>query len=165
MTIVEKIECCADRTKFTLFKEGLFYKCYNADAMVFSKRVKNYSVTARFVKSASDYVLSLGFPGTEVENGKLSFPAIQTALSSSSFGETEGGVQFVISSDLKQGYHDYRNGIIELKNAMAADQSCSESEVDLHIIKLIQEFDLANSSPMQAMLFIQELKNAVTNRT
>jgi hypothetical protein len=38
MTIAEKIKYSADRTVFTLFKEGLFYKCYNEDAMVFMKQ-------------------------------------------------------------------------------------------------------------------------------
>ncbi|MEN8122856.1 MAG: hypothetical protein ABFS35_21130 [Bacteroidota bacterium] len=44
MTIKEKTQYSEDKTVFTLFKEGLFYKCYNEDAMVFSKRVKNYKV-------------------------------------------------------------------------------------------------------------------------
>lgn len=56
MTIKEKTECCAVKTRFTLFKEGLFYlvgfyvsyqrdksngvnKCYNEDAMVFVQKV------------------------------------------------------------------------------------------------------------------------------
>jgi len=41
MTTVEKIILAKSNTAFTLFKEGLFYKCYNEDAMLFVKRVKN----------------------------------------------------------------------------------------------------------------------------
>ncbi len=55
MTISEKIHCSADKTTFTLFREGLFYKCYNEDAMVFVLRVKNYKVNSKFVKSALDF--------------------------------------------------------------------------------------------------------------
>ncbi|MDA3912027.1 MAG: hypothetical protein PF448_11795 [Bacteroidales bacterium] len=47
MTIVEKTQVSADKTRFTLFKEGLFYKCYNEDAMVFVKMVKNYKVNSK----------------------------------------------------------------------------------------------------------------------
>jgi hypothetical protein len=45
MTILEKILCSAGKNTFTLFSEGLFYKCYNEDAMVFVQRVKNYKVS------------------------------------------------------------------------------------------------------------------------
>lgn len=44
MGIKEKLEISADIKRFTLFKEGLFYKCYNEDAMVFTKLVKPYRV-------------------------------------------------------------------------------------------------------------------------
>ena len=39
MTIAEKIQLRTVKTRFTLFKEGLFCKCYNADAMVFVKKI------------------------------------------------------------------------------------------------------------------------------
>lgn len=62
MTIAKKIQIIADKTTFTFFKEGLFYKCYNEDAMVFSKMVKNYKVNSKFIKSIGASVFSLGFP-------------------------------------------------------------------------------------------------------
>jgi len=49
MTIVEKIILAKSNKQFTLFKEGLFYKCYNEDAMVFVKRVKAYKVNSKFI--------------------------------------------------------------------------------------------------------------------
>lgn len=45
MIIADKIVGANDKTIFTLHREGLFYKCYNQDAMVFAQRVKNYKVT------------------------------------------------------------------------------------------------------------------------
>jgi hypothetical protein len=73
MNIKDKIAHSSKKKRFTLFKEGLFYKCYNEDAMVFSKRVKNYKVNSKFVKIVGAEVLSLGFPASEVSKGKLSF--------------------------------------------------------------------------------------------
>ena len=35
MAIAEKIDLAKSNTAFTLFKEGLFYKCYNEDAILF----------------------------------------------------------------------------------------------------------------------------------
>jgi len=73
MTIAEITQVSSDKTRFTFFKEGLFYKCYNEDAMVFVKMVKNYKVNSKFVKTLGAEVLSLGFPASEVSKGKLSF--------------------------------------------------------------------------------------------
>jgi len=42
----EKLEICTDKTQFTLFKEGMFYKCYNEDAMVFVQKVRAYKVSS-----------------------------------------------------------------------------------------------------------------------
>ena len=44
MTIVEKIILAKSNKQFTLFKEGLFYKCYNEDPMVFVQKVMAYKV-------------------------------------------------------------------------------------------------------------------------
>ena len=72
MTIVEKIILAKSNKQFTLFKEGLFYKCYNEDAMVFVKRVKKYKVNSKFIKSVGGVVNSIGFPVTEIEKESLS---------------------------------------------------------------------------------------------
>lgn len=61
MTTSEKVKCSTDKTKFTLYKEGLLYKCYNEDAMVFTQRVRVYKVNVKFVKSVGEDVLKLGF--------------------------------------------------------------------------------------------------------
>ena len=61
MTISEKIVNSANHTRFTLYKEGLFYKCYNEDAMVFVKNVKDYKVSEKFVKSVGAEVYSIWF--------------------------------------------------------------------------------------------------------
>ena len=45
MTLAEKVNQSANGTLFTVHKEGLFYKCYNEDAVVYVKKVKNYKVT------------------------------------------------------------------------------------------------------------------------
>ena len=42
MTTAEKIALAKSNNYFTLFKEGLFYKCYNEDAMVFVKNVNEF---------------------------------------------------------------------------------------------------------------------------
>lgn len=69
MTLLEKTKHSAKSNTFTLYKEGMFYKCYNEDAMVFSKKVKSYKVNTRFVISVGAEVLSLGFPVSAMDKG------------------------------------------------------------------------------------------------
>ena len=45
MTIKEKIACSNDVTRLTLFKEGMFIKAYNKDAMVFEQYLKAYGAS------------------------------------------------------------------------------------------------------------------------
>ena len=71
MTIAEKIQYAADKKVVTFFKEGLFYKCYNEDAMVFTKKVRAYKVKVKYVKNVGSKVLSLGFPISEIEKENL----------------------------------------------------------------------------------------------
>ena len=76
MTISEKIDNSANHTRFTLYKEGLFYKCHNEDAMVFVKNIREYKVSKNFVKSVGEDVYSIGFPVSEIKKGSLSLANI-----------------------------------------------------------------------------------------
>jgi hypothetical protein len=59
MTLKEKINHSAKLTQFILFKEGLFYKCYNEDAMVFVKNVKDYQGCKRCIRYYSQKIRSI----------------------------------------------------------------------------------------------------------
>ena len=89
MTIAEKIYLAKSNKTFTLFKEGLFYKCYNEDAMLFVKRVKKYKVSSKFIKSAGSVVNSIGFPVSETEKENLSFEIICKKISAENFKKKE----------------------------------------------------------------------------
>ena len=49
MTTVGKIASSRGTSIFTLHKEGLFYRCYNEDAMLFAKLIKPYTVISKYV--------------------------------------------------------------------------------------------------------------------
>ena len=59
MNILKKIEYSSRELEFNLYREGLFYSCYNEDAMVFSKYVRAYKVTSRYVSKAKMLLLHL----------------------------------------------------------------------------------------------------------
>ena len=56
MTIKQKIELAVQPNKLYLFKEGMFYKLYNQNAMWFVQNVKPYKVSKKFVNS--DYMVN-----------------------------------------------------------------------------------------------------------
>jgi len=160
MTIAEKIQISADKKCFTFFREGLFYKCYNEDAMVFVKKVREYKVNNKFVKSTRSNVLSIGFPSSEVEKGKLSFEEISTKIDSESFELKNELVIFHLNNTgCKKGY----KGWVEInhKNELVVQEPepiYSNTNNSAHILALIKNYDMANSTPMQGLGFIQELK-------
>jgi hypothetical protein len=92
MTIVDKIQYSSNKTQFSLYKEGLFYKCYNQDAMVFSKRVKNYKVNSKFIKSLGAAVFSLGFPASELAKGHLSLAFISEKIEANNSEIIDGNI-------------------------------------------------------------------------
>lgn len=85
MTTVEKIGLAKSNKYINLFMEGLFYKCYNQDVMVFVKNVKQYKVSEKFIKSVGAVVYSIGFPLSEVEKGKLTLEFISERMGDSGF--------------------------------------------------------------------------------
>ena len=76
MTTAEKIALAKSNNYFTLFKEGLFYKCYNEDAMVFVQRLRAYKVSTKFIKIVGDTVYSIGFPVGERPSCSVPFPHV-----------------------------------------------------------------------------------------
>jgi hypothetical protein len=161
MTITEKVKQAANSTLFTLYKEGIFYKCYNEDAMIFTKRVKNYKVNSKFVKSIGTAVYSLGFPVSEVAKGNLSLENVSEIIGAKSFEENNGNIVFSLNVvEIKKDYEGWKNtlqeGIIEVVKEPAALYQLPPDTAG--IISMIKNFDLANSTPMQGLTFIQQLK-------
>jgi hypothetical protein len=164
MTILEKIKCSTDKSRFTLYKEGLFYKCYNEDAMVFTKRVKNYKVNSKFVKILGTEVLSIGFPSSEIEKGNLSFQTISEKIEADGFDEQERKVDFLLKDrGIKKDYLAWHKTIVNQVSVQKLKESnrsqyVTNTEYTAAIISMIKNFDLANTTPMQGLTFIQELK-------
>lgn len=168
MGIKEKLEISADRTRFTLFKEGMFYKCYNEDAMVFAKQVKPYKVSSKYVKNIDTEVLSLGFPVSEINKGNLAFAVLCETLGSEKYDEEDKKVTFYLKVDMKQGYESWREAVVKESSAeyttkSPINTSAQSAALPAQLIDVIKNFDLANSTPMQALNLLQQLKKRVQN--
>jgi hypothetical protein len=62
MTLKEKVTLVAQHNRLYLFKEGVFYKAYNQNAMWFAQKIKRYNVTVKYIKKIQQEVFSIGFP-------------------------------------------------------------------------------------------------------
>ena len=158
MTIAEKVLISKNEWVLTLFKEGLFYKCFNEDAMVFTQRVRNYKITSKYVKSIGEQVLSIGFPSNEIEKNKTTLETIKNAIGASSFKIEDQFIEFNLVEQIKLNFQEFlkiQNAKIEAISAVKNKKEETSNEL---LLKSIKEFDLVNSTPMQCILFIQELK-------
>ena len=163
MTIAEKVTHSANCTLFTLHKEGFFYKCYNEDAMVFVQRVRAYKVSSKFVKATISNLHSIGFPASEVEKGKLSFEDISTKIEAQSFTVQNDIVVFIlIKKEAKNGYNQWVETLQLFSNKVVTqdpEPPYLKMNNTASILAMIRNYDLANSTPMQGLNFIQELKS------
>jgi hypothetical protein len=160
MTIAEKVTQSANSTLFTLYKEGLFYKCYNEDAMLFVQKVRAFKVSDKFVKSVKEKVYSIGFPASEVLNGNLSFESISEKIGAKRFEVKNELVEFYLKDlESKKGYKDWVE--IQHKNELLVQEPAPiylKTNNNAHLLAMIKDYDLANSTPMQGLGFIQDLK-------
>jgi uncharacterized protein (UPF0333 family) len=162
MTIAEKIQISADETKFTLFKEGLFYKCYNEDALIFTENVKEYKVSAKYIKSVGADVLSLGFPLTVGGKNNLTLDTIALAIDAISFSEEATSVVFTVKNKDLQNYSHFKESIITGVNEPLSTINATALTTQASVItQRIQDYDLANHTPMECIVFIQELKKSL----
>lgn len=161
MTVLKKITSSNDPAVFTLYREGMFFKCYNEDAMVFYKCVKAFKITSKFVKRAGSVVLSLGFPQNIIEKGTVTMKGIGEVIGAVSWSEEPHGVVFQLSNEIKMGYDAFQEVIQIAKQPINSPKIITTDSVYQKLIEKIRNYDLANQTPMQGMAFIQELKDDV----
>ncbi len=146
MTMQEKINFSAQPKKVYLFKEGLFYKLYNQNAMWFTNHIKAYNVNSKFVKTVKQNVYSIGFPQTVL--------AKHTALSNLKQMQDKGGY-LCYQIDTVVNEQAYANWCYTVTTTQAKVQTNTTSQ---SIVQQLKAFDVANSTPMQALEFVANLK-------
>lgn len=146
MTIQEKINFAAQPYKLFLFKEGMFYKLYNQNAMWFVDQIKAYKVNNKFVKTVNQNVYSIGFPVSSLQQIEQQLKNIKAVIQQT----TAHYITYTIPH------------IIEKNNYMAWCKqhtiSNTYTNTTVSLKQQIQGFDLANKTPMQALEFISKLQ-------
>lgn len=147
-----------------MYREGMFYKCYNEDAMLFSQRVRDFKISAKYIKSAGSMVLSLGFPVTLVEQGTITIEKVSDLMDAASWKEEPNRLVFQLANDIKQDYDAFAETFTSQNANPGTPQHQTETKDHQKLIEMIRNYDLANHTPMQGMAFIQELKRLIQNQ-
>jgi len=146
-----------------LLKEGMFYRAYNRSAMRLCM-LQPFKVNAKYIKKVKQVIYYCGFPVSSLE--KIKGKAIENVYSIDEIADK----QLVISGltdDMDYEIWKAKYKPVEKNNIIAAEQKVSYNTTTPMqaetILKKISEFPLENSTPMQTMLFVQELKQMVNN--
>ncbi len=150
MNTQEKIDLAANTRQLSLHKEGVFYKLYNQQAMLFTENIKPLKIKVKFIKAVSQQVYSCGFPVTIIEDVKKQLRVLG--------GEIDGSEKLLIITAINwKTKGDYSKWCKEQKQ----DEIPAEKKNDTamkNIAKQIVGFQVMRKTPMEAMSFIVELQ-------
>lgn len=142
----EKVSLAAQPNRLYLFKEGMFYKVYNQNAMWFVNHIKAYKVSSRFIKTVNQDIFSIGFPVSNLQKLQQQLKSIKAVIQQT----TAHYVTYTIPHAIEKT--NYLAWCKQHTNGNA--NTISTATLKQHI----QGFDLANKTPMQALEFISKLQ-------
>ncbi len=161
MKITKKIELASDSNRLVLHKEGLFYKAYNENAKLFVEYINQYKVSAKYIKLVKQTVFSIGFPSVSLISN---IEKIEKKLEGKQLDSTLNTIVFSIPNVNKsEGYLEWKEQQTRLaKENEAIQETGSNKKKFIKLVTMLNTFELVNHTPMEAMNFIQELKNEYT---
>jgi hypothetical protein len=153
MNTKEKIALATQNNKLYCFKEGMFYKVYNQNAMWFTQHIKGYKINSKFVKTVNQQVFSIGFPQSLVLANLL----VSQNKALLKIEENHRFSCFTSSqNNNEQAYVDWCNKVQD--NCTIHKQNTNPNN-SVIILQELKNFDLVNKTPMQALAFVARLKS------
>jgi len=153
----QKVNLAAQPNTLYLFKEGMFYKAYNQNAMWFVQQIKPYKVTVKYIKKIKQEVYSIGFPITYLASINLKPIALQNIANT-----TPKLLCYTITQQpIKQ--INYINWCANLPRQNAQpiqiiQPNTNSTTMQTNIITPLQNFEMATKTPIQAFEFLIQLK-------
>jgi hypothetical protein len=174
MTKKEIIELEQSNTdKIHLFQEGSFWIAYERSAMRFVRSVRPYKVKKKVIKSLGASIASLGFP----------IPALEGIIA-------EAGPETIVSTDNRRivlntamretdaEFEEWKAGLETFvpKSKTATATTATPTETmnaypninaydENHFVNRIRNFSVENSTPMECMNFVAEMRRQLTTIT
>ncbi|MDR0863764.1 MAG: hypothetical protein LBO74_02375 [Candidatus Symbiothrix sp.] len=160
-----------EATILLLFREGIFLKAYEESAYLFYRFVKKYQIKTVYYKNIDRALLSLGFPSH-------SFETLVGETGLDVLGEPENGVYKLTSGTFSFSEEEFRSfkkeytspspvQLTRKKTESAAPQiffPALENSAETKVIIQLQQFNIASSTPMECMLFLNTLKLALNGQ-
>jgi len=150
MTTQDKIELASDNTRLCLHKEGVFYKLYNRQAMLFVEHVKPLKVKAKFVKIVNEVVYSCGFPASIIEDVKGRLGDMGGTFEESPVMLTVVGVSWPSAGDYALWCQRQKEDTTWQQKPKVAGT--------FDLAQEIAGFQVMRSTPMDAMNFLIEMQ-------
>ena len=150
-----------------LYREGsLFYRAYERSAYLFVHHVRDYQAVRKFYKVCNSFVVSIGFP-------QKSLPSLGCQYIENADGTVSIPVEVEID---EQQFLNWKDHVPLHQKDVPAVPSFSASyhsplpvpdvktnTTEDEVLRRLRQYNLAGSTPMQAMLFISELQRMLND--
>ena len=152
-----------------LIPEGTFYRAYEWSAWLCHRYVSQFKPTHRLLKNTEDSVVFVGFPMTSLERhtpegatvAEQEDKTIALILAENVFGETT-------TEQLQTDFANWKKSIPLVKSKEQGTKNQDKNvQVDVSvegIMKRILAYPIEQHSPMEAMAFLSEIKQQLSER-
>lgn len=153
-----------------LIPEGTFYRAYEWSAWLCHRYVSQFKPTHRLLKNTEDSVVFVGFPMTSLERhtpegatvAEQEDKTVAVILPETVFGEK------VTIEQLQMDFANWKKSVplVKTKEQGTKNQDKnvkSEASVE-EVLKRILAYPIEQHSPMEAMAFLSEIKQQLSER-
>lgn len=154
-----------------LLREGLFYRAYNQSAMRMVLYMKTYKVNHKFVKTVQQEIFYIGFPSASLTAIKIQ--ALQNGWEMAEQDEIVGNS--IVIKGISGKEEDYPSwAACQLETSVLVPESLLDNDsvhcpktvflapdLGFSVIQQLEDFCIENATPMEALLFINQLKQRI----
>ncbi|MDR1563055.1 MAG: hypothetical protein LBS54_08280 [Dysgonamonadaceae bacterium] len=160
MTIAEKVNLSHPGTQDTnsmtvyLFREGVFWIAYEQSAWAVSQ-VKQLKPTRKLVKAVGCDVVSVGFPDSALDTVAKHFENVEKVAN-----------RVTMKTQKPANMESFEAWRAEINIRHTTAPAISQNEIsgtsltsNVAIVEKIRSFNLSNKTPMECMIFLNQLKS------
>lgn len=152
-----------------LIPEGTFYRAYEWSAWLCHRYVSQFKATHRLLKNSEDSVVFVGFPMTSLERHtpegatvtEQEDKTMAIILPETLFGE-------ITTEQLQTDYANWKKSVPLVRSKDSGTKSQDKNvKTDIsvdEIVKRILAYPIEQHSPMEAMAFLSEIKQQLSER-
>lgn len=157
MTISDKLIKETGNT-IHFYKEGIFWVAYEKSAFALCK-YKPLKVTKKHIKSINGEIVRVGFPTSILTffYSKLGEPVVQK-----DFYIQINLTNTIQDEEFESWKSEHKIESTPLQSKVKMESVFEESTIsENHILRLISSFPLAEKTPLEAMMFVGEMKQLI----